>query len=267
MCTPCYREEVPTADDGATLIERARARWPTIAWTAELEARFRQRLQSPAEALHAEDLYLACACAERSAAAFDLFEREYLSQVARSVHHLGVERDFVDEVTQLVRERLFVGDHEHGPKIGDYSGKGSLAGWLRVIAVRVAIDLRRATGRMTSAIPEDLISANATSDAVYVKRRYRAVLQDAINRAIVDLSDEQRVLLRRHFVEGVTFDALAAAAGVHKVTVWRQIVAARNLIVASMRSAVGVGALVGSNEFESILRTVQSQLDFSLSIR
>jgi RNA polymerase sigma-70 factor (ECF subfamily) len=112
-----------------------------------------------------------------------------------------------------------------------------------------------------------MISTNATSDAIYVKRRYRAVLQEAINRALAKLSDEQRTLLRRHFADGATFDALAAAAGVHKVTVWRQIAAVRDLIVGSMRNALGVGEVVGSREFESILRTVQSQLDVSLGSR
>jgi RNA polymerase sigma-70 factor (ECF subfamily) len=269
--TPCYREVVLTAQEVAALIESARARWPTIVCTADLEARLGERLQShgssATEAVQAEDLYLACACATGSTTAIEVLEREYLSQIARAVRHLSTEHDFTDEVTQLVRERLLVGDHERTPKIVDYAGKGSLAGWIRVIAVRVAVDLRRATGRTTSAVPEDLISASATADAVYVKRRYRAVLQDAINRAIVDLSDQQRTLLRQHFVEGITFDALAASAGIHKVTVWRQIAAARNLIVESMRTALGVGVLVGANEFESILRTVQSQLDFSLSIR
>jgi RNA polymerase sigma-70 factor, ECF subfamily len=255
---------VSTAEELAALMTRARERWPTIVCTEDLEAYFAERLQ-PADSAHAEDLYLACACATGSTAAIAVLEREYLTQVAHAVRHLGAERDFTDEVTQIVRERLLVGDHERGPKIREYSAKGSIAGWIRVIAVRIAVDLRRATSRMTSAVPEDLISASAAADAVYVKRRYRAVLQDAINRAIVDLSDEQRVLLRQHFVEGITFDALATAAGVHKVTIWRQIATVRSRIVGSMRSALGVGSLVGANEFESILRTVQSQLDFSLS--
>jgi RNA polymerase sigma-70 factor (ECF subfamily) len=266
-----YRRRVPSESDIGELLTVARTRWSTIPCTAKVEARFRECVSARAErevridAARAQDLYLACACAEGTAAALDVFEHEHLSRVPSFVHHISSDRDFADEVMQVLRARLFVGEADQRPRIVDYEGNGSLGGWVRVMAVRVALDLRRVSDRARRSISEDLVSAGAAADAAYVKRRYRAALQDAINRAVVDLTDEQRTLLRRHFVDGVTFDELAASNGVHKVTVWRKIAAARDVIVASMRSALG--AHIGTSEFESILRTVQSQLDLSLATR
>ena len=55
---------------------------------------------------------------------------------------LGREPMFVDEVRQVLRTKLLVGDGAP-PKIADYSGRGPLDGWVRAAAVRAAIDLKR----------------------------------------------------------------------------------------------------------------------------
>src|SRR5579884_1384958 len=93
---------------------------------------------------HLADLYLATACAAGNAAALAAFERTHLSQVAAFVARTDSDPAFAEEVRQRLREKLLVGQP---PRISEYAGQGPLGGWVRVAAVRMALDLRKMTAR------------------------------------------------------------------------------------------------------------------------
>jgi RNA polymerase sigma-70 factor (ECF subfamily) len=258
--------------DLASLIERCRRRWPEVPVPTGLEDYLRQRVppgQAVGEWLASaklDDLYLACACSEGSEAALLAFEREHIAKIPVHLARMRPTADFVDDVMQVIRERVFVGNNGRPPRIGEYSGKGALGAWVRVMAVRAAIDLQRGK----TELPNDAALAEATTssgaaDAEYVKRRYGALLTAALARAITTLTQEQRTLLRLHFAEKNTLDQLAAKLGNHPATVWRKIAAARSAIVEATRKILREDELVATDDFNSILRTVHSQLDISLS--
>src|SRR5947209_904462 len=62
------------------------------------------------------------------------------------VARVGREPSFVEEVRQTVREKLLVAAADAPPRIVEYTGRGALAAWLRIIAVRAALNLRRRRG-------------------------------------------------------------------------------------------------------------------------
>jgi RNA polymerase sigma-70 factor (ECF subfamily) len=249
-------------------VERACLRWPTLRAGETLRARLRDKMtalpERAREPERLEELVLACACAEQQPAALLAFEREYLAQVPRWLARFRPTPDLLDELLQTLRERLFVGDGERPARIGEYAGKGPLGAWLRVLSVRLAIDLARRAPPSDAGV-EALPASGASSEAGYIKARYRAALQAAIDEAARRLSPEQRALLRAHFVERKTFDELAAALGINKATVWRKVSAAREVIVEATRQALQEGSAVSPADFDSILRTVHSQLDLSFS--
>jgi RNA polymerase sigma-70 factor len=254
------------------VIQRCRRRWPELAVPASLEQYLRQRIpkgQSTGEWLanaKLDDLYLACACSEGSEAALVAFEREHISKIPVHLARLRATPDFVEEVMQVIRERLFVGTDRRPPRIGEYSGKGALGAWVRVMAMRAAIDLQRRRVELpTDFTVEDTAASTAQADTEYVKRRYGEVLQAAITRAIGTLTREQRTLLRLHFVERSTLDELAKKFGNHPATIWRKIAAARSAIVEATRRILRDDASIASGDFNSILRVVHSQLNISLS--
>src|SRR5437762_1334379 len=77
-----------------------------------------------------------------------------------------------DEIRQRVRERLFVG----AAKIADYSGRGSLAGWLQVVTLRIAIDAMREQKARPVVEPtpdDDLRVAGTDPELSLIKERYR----------------------------------------------------------------------------------------------
>ena len=70
------------------------------------------------------------------------FERLFLPAVDGYVGRLGLADAVVDDVRQELRIRLLVGED---PRIGQYSGRGPLAAWVRMAAIRTSA--RRKTTR------------------------------------------------------------------------------------------------------------------------
>src|SRR5262249_6666284 len=128
------------------------------------------------------------------------------------------------------------------------------------------IDMQRGRTELpTDSALEDAATSVSGADSEYVKRRYAMLLQAAITRAIATLPSEQRALLRLHFAEKRTLDELGAKFGNHPATVWRKIAAARSAIVGRTRQILREDASMATADFNSILRTVHSQLNISLS--
>jgi RNA polymerase sigma-70 factor (ECF subfamily) len=79
-------------------------------------------------------------------AALPTFERRFLVLVPGFIGRIDSTPAFGDEVCQQLREKLFVAPAGSAPTIADYSGRGPLALWLRVVACRTALNLKRQRG-------------------------------------------------------------------------------------------------------------------------
>jgi RNA polymerase sigma-70 factor (ECF subfamily) len=268
----CAELERPVTVDG-TLLRRAvdagRAEWPELALAPEAFARHLGRHFSeeepPApwlERVRAADLYLACACAEKVPGALDAFERRFLGAVPAILRRSGPRDVPADEISQRLRERLFVGD----AKIADYAGRGSLGGWLEVVTLRVAMEMRR---RDRLVLRDDSGEAAQIADAdpelEFIKERYRGAFKQALRAALEALEAEQRNLLKLHFVDGVTLDQLAVLFHVHRATIARRIAAARAAVLYGVQERLRAELALDPDEFDGLLQLVQSRLELSLS--
>jgi RNA polymerase sigma-70 factor (ECF subfamily) len=136
---------------------------------------------------------------------------------------------------------------------------------VRVIALRVAIDLRRQDGVVAD--PEDAASddpATADPELGYMKRRYRQAFNEAFRRAVASLAPEQVELLRLHFVDGLTLDQLATKLGIHRTTVARRVAAAREAIADEARRLLRAELGASEAELESLAGVMRSQIELSL---
>jgi RNA polymerase sigma-70 factor (ECF subfamily) len=261
-------------DEGAPGVERlheaARAAWPGV----EVDrARFAAYLLERAPgshdlgALHTDDLYLACACTAGDAAGLAAFEARYVAEVPAFL--AGVERSAaaVDDVCQLVRERLFVpADDGRRPKIAEYSGRGSLGSWLRVVTLRIAANRRRGD-RPHESLDEvgafDLLPA-VDPELAIIKSRYRPAFDEALRAAFAGLTPRERLLFRMHFLDGLNIDRIGVVFGVHRATVARWIAAARDRLLERLMRGLGERLRIAPAELESLLAVVRSGLDVSL---
>jgi RNA polymerase sigma-70 factor (ECF subfamily) len=248
-------------------LSRARAAWPGLPLD---DAAFIEHLgvrvaPSALEAAHAEDLFLACACARGVAGAIEAFDRAHAVDVRAMHAQARPPRPPVDELEQLVRAKLFVGPP---PKIADYSGAGPLRAWLRVVAARLLVDLARAPAARESPRGDDAwMEVPAPGDdpeLEYLKRVYRAELREAFEEAARALSPEERNVLREHYAHGLTIDEIGAAHGIHRATAARRLEGAREAILRGTRQRLMQRLRLSRRELESVVRLIESQMHVTI---
>ncbi len=221
--------------------------------------------------LHVTDLFLAHACATGARGASTAFEKAYapLLRSALSRFRLGPEGE--DEVTQTVRERLFL-PREGGPaRIADYSGKGPLSAWLRAVVARAALDLLRRAKRpgdpgKRDADEELRDAAGALGDPELelLLTRYREPFKEAFQSALGTLPERERSVLRLAIVDGMNVDGIGALYGVHRATAARWVAQAREALALGTRDKLAKELRVSTVELDSITRLCRSQVDVSL---
>ena len=252
-------------DLGQIYIE-ARRQWLGIDLDPSVFANYvRERLGSQEGdpgALHFADLYLACACIQNVPGALETLNRRYLAAVGTAVGPIDSSPAFADEVTQILRERLFVGN-----KLAGYSGRGSLASWTAVAAYRIGLSLKRRQRSHTDVPENDTLSLLVPEDPelTYLKRRYRKDFQAALTAALAGLSERQQIILRLSLVNGVTHARIAAIYGVNQSTVTRWVTAARQQVWEDLRGQLADRLHMGSGEVDSLIRVMKSDLHFSIS--
>src|SRR5882762_8021628 len=126
-------------------MDEASVSWPELRVSAEPFASYvSERLLGPRDLeLHGREVYLAFACSSGDPQAIRILDDQYLARTERVIARVDAAPAFVDEVKQALRIRLLVGPP---PRIGQYAATGPLGAWLRVTALRMALDLRPAEG-------------------------------------------------------------------------------------------------------------------------
>jgi len=250
----------------------ARAAWPEVALD---ESQFARALGENADpetapengllALHATDLYLARACANGDTAALRALEAGIFADVPAAIRSIVKSSAALDEAMQRVRASLLVAGDGAPPKIAEYAGRGSLHGWVRVVAVRVALMMVRRP-RPEVPLESALLDMPAGGDAEldYLRKRYGTEFKEAFAEAFAKLSAEERTLLELTVLEGVSLDRIGAMHRVNKSTVSRWLSKARETLLTETRRVMKERLRCSDKELESLLGLVRSQLDVSL---
>jgi RNA polymerase sigma-70 factor (ECF subfamily) len=213
---------------------------------------------------HAEDLYLACACAAADPAALAAFDEELAPAMRGAVRRIDHRDDFVDEVIQVIRERVLVAQPGALPRIAEYAGQGTLRSWVRIAAMRIAMNMRRDRRRDVLVDDDRLFETIAAEHAPGSAVRYREAATVALRAAFAALSARERNLLRMHHLHELTVDELAPTLKVHRATVARWIAAARDRLLAETRIALASQLDVSEITIDSILRGIASEVEVSV---
>ncbi|MCP3164495.1 RNA polymerase subunit sigma-70 [Myxococcus qinghaiensis] len=213
------------------------------------------------------DLFLACACAEGLPTALAAFERHHMAGLPSALAHMRLSPTVVDEIRQRVRERLLVRT-DSAPRIAEYSGRGTLTNWVRVISLRTALSLLRKThaeGPMSEALLELLPAPNSDPEVEAIRRRYHEAFRQALEDAFATLPGEHRYLLRLHFVDHLSTTKMGTLFNVNQSTVSRWLQSAQRAVHDETRRLLKERLDLSSQEFTSVLRTVESQINLSLT--
>jgi len=216
--------------------------------------------------LNAADLYLALALAAKDIRALEIAESELMPAVRQSVGRIDASESFIDEVSQRVRERLLVGDGITPPAIAQYRGTGPLARWVRVIASRVALDLKRSDNRLDEEGEQALAQLPSSIDPELevlwrtCADHYRAALSEAF----ASLSRRERNLLRQRYLEDLNIEALGRLYRVNPSTTYRWLKQIEERLAAATRTTLMARLAISESQVHSMERLVANQLQVSL---
>jgi RNA polymerase sigma-70 factor (ECF subfamily) len=261
------------------IVAEGRAAWPALALDATTVVEFiaRQATADLADAaldgLRPADLYLACACARQLPAAIAAFDRDYMREVDVALTRMRIGPPRLHDVKQLVRQRLFVGGGTAGQptgpgKIAEYAGRGDLRRWVRSVAVRTCLNELRKGRREILVDDEQLIAQHAIApddpEIEYMKRTYAHEFRAAFGEALTQLGAREQTLLRYHHVDGLNIDEIGAIYRIHRVTAFRWIEKAKELLARSTLELLRARLQLPASELDSVLRMIRSQIHLSL---
>ncbi len=248
----------------ATLLASARLAYGDFAPTAEALARqlmaCLEEHEPPGWAEHlgtlnAGDTWLCAALADGDADAVRVFERRLGPEIDRTLRRLSLSEDQRAELAQHVRVHLLVPSDKGAPRIALYRGWGSLEGWTRTVAARLALNaIRDRKGPRSLERAPDLIGASPEFAALKASRR--RLFMRALGDAFHSLGHRQRALLRLRYLDGVQANALAGSYDVHESTMSRWLASARAELLAAFEAIArplvtddaSVAELVGAME-------------------
>lgn len=250
---------------------RARTRWPDVnvdvaKFADEIFRRLGADVDSDKLAAYVtDDVYLAIACLDGDRAAIDHLERDYFSEIDRAARKVRATDDQANEVRGHLRRILFTAEPTRAASLAEFTGKGDLRGYLRVIATR---ELIRAVNRSRKEEPiEPLLEQLDVSRApelAMLRLRHGPTIAEALRAALEALEERPRSLLRYSLVSGWSVDRIGELYGVHRATAARWLNAARDALGEQIRREVAARLTIAVSDVDSIVRQVQSQIDVSL---
>jgi RNA polymerase sigma-70 factor, ECF subfamily len=195
------------------------------------------------DGLHADELCLVMACEQGDQSAWsDLFEG-YSATVRSAARTASSNEAMAEDLAQSIWAELHgLKAREDGTpagKLAYYSGAGSLGGWLRAVVGQLAIDQHRKQAKVVqteedseldrlvlseaepdrahafqvAASPEDLLAGNLAA----------ADVEKALGQAMSELEDEDRLLMKLYYFEGLKLREAGAVLGVHEATASRRL--------------------------------------------
>ena len=251
------------------LCEAAERAWPDLPVDRAELVRALSRLRddddpSPISEQIAVELALACMCARGVQSAVAAFDAQYLSALPAALAHMKLPGATVDEVRQIVGEKLLVGEDGAEPRVLRYAGRGSIRGLVKVMAVRTALSILRKQRRGDPEAVGALVSPEHDPELAFMKKHYRAAFKQAFEAAVGDLDSHDRNLLRLHLVGDMTLDQLAQMYGVHRSTVVRSLARARKTLFSGTRKDMRKQLRIDPDELDSVMNLIRSRLDVSV---
>jgi RNA polymerase sigma-70 factor, ECF subfamily len=253
------------------MVAAGREAWPDVELAPDVfAAHLEKRLAGVADReatldkLRAADLYLACACAHGEPNALRAFESHHLQIAVRAVSRFGDPNGFAADAIQELRERLLVGTP---PRIAEYAATGSLEAWVKVAAVRVAINLREKenvrAGEPDRA--EESLAAVRDPELDLIKARYRGDFTAALRAAFAELDVDDRAIMRFYLIDHLNIAQIGALYGKSRATIGRRVVAIREQVLENTRKQLKTRLSLATEEIDSLIALLRSQVDLSLS--
>jgi len=202
-----------------------------------------QVIQDFIEKLQADDLCLIVACEQGNQKAWtDLVER-FSATVRSAARSASSNEESADDLAQSIWAELhglrLRDDGKPAGKLAYYSGRGSLAGWLRAVVAQLAVDQHRKQSRLVQTEEDadfDRIiqhgqkettwsghGAAANPELQISAKLAGAQMQKALAESLQRMSAEDRLLVKLYYFDSLRLREAGAVLGVHEATASRRL--------------------------------------------
>jgi RNA polymerase sigma-70 factor (ECF subfamily) len=199
--------------------------------------------------LRADDLCLILACERGDENAWEDLVANFDATVKSAARKISTNSEDAEDLASSIWAELYGlrqdAEGNKKSKLAYYSGRGSLAGWLRAVCSQLAIDQFRKQSKFVqieetrefenlaeessnhsgndqvlhhTASPEDLLTDKRTSEDV----------TKALSAAIATLADEDRLIVKLYYFDDLKLKDIAATFGYHEAKASRKLVRIQN---------------------------------------
>lgn len=196
------------------------------------------------DALNADDLCLIIACEKGVETAWNDLVVNFDQTVKSAARKVSNNAEDAEDLASSIWAELYGLKHDRDgklkTKLSYYSGRGSLAGWLRAVVSQLAIDGFRKTSKFVqieearefenlaneSAGNSDgaqIVHASANPEENFTARQTQKDVADALRQAIDNLAAEDKLLLKLYYFDDLKLKDIGRALGFHEATASRKI--------------------------------------------
>jgi RNA polymerase sigma factor (sigma-70 family) len=194
-----------------------------------------EELEAHLEALHLEDLALACALRKGSERAWEEFVARYrpiLYAASRVIVGSAGEaraRELADSLYADLYGLGAAGDPQRRSLLDYFHGRSKLATWLRAVLAQRHVDALRSAKRLDPLEDEEAQRPGPVGRGTETpagdpdRARLLPRLKQAMAGALAALAASDRLLLSLYYVQELTLAQVARLRGVHEATISRQL--------------------------------------------
>lgn len=259
MITPAEKYKATIDEAVAHLISRAEnARGligddvrPRIASTLE-KYLFRQNahaghddIKTFVAEIRADDLCLIMACERGDEKAWEDLLANFDSTVKSAARKIAAGAEDADDLASSIWAELYGlrqdADGVRKSKLGYYSGRGSLAGWLRAVVSQMAVDQFRKQSRLVQIeeprefekLAEEssnhsgndhVVSHAKSPEELLTDKETAGDVTEALQTAVAALEAEDKLILKMYYFDDLKLKDIAAVFGYHEATASRKLV-------------------------------------------
>lgn len=195
--------------------------------------------------LRADDLCLILACEKGDEKAWEDLVTNFDATVKSAARKISSNNEDAEDLASSIWAELYGLKHDKDgklkTKLSYYSGRGSLAGWLRAVVSQLAIDEFRKQSKFVQ-IEENrefenlanesseksdnskIIAHSDNPEQIFTEQQTQKDVAAALRQAIAELDAEDKLILKLYYFEDLKLKDIGASLGFHEATASRKLV-------------------------------------------
>ena len=235
--------------------------------------------------LRADDLCLIVSCERGDESAWSDLVKSFDATVKSAARKISQNNDDAEDLASSIWAELHGLRHDKDgklrTKLAYYSGRGSLAGWLRAVVSQLAIDEYRKQSKLVQIEEtrefENLANASSEKsennsvvahsddpEQIFSEKQTQKDISEALKQAVALLEAEDKLILKLYYFDDLKLKDIGATLGFHEATASRKLVRVQTEIRKSVERILKTRHGWNETEVKRYLSETASKLGVNL---